>query len=78
MTNEAQAGSGVVFHADANKSQERLLSLQEWISLRYSEKSAPCIHTVRRWVREGRVQPAPEKQGRSYFFRPDAKYVQPQ
>ena len=51
------------------------VSLATWIGSLYSPADAPCLNTVRRWVREKRISPAPEKQGRSYFFHPAARYV---
>jgi hypothetical protein len=54
---------------------EPLVDLNTWVSATYSPANAPCVNTVRRWVRENRIQPAPEKQGRGYFFHPRAKYV---
>lgn len=52
----------------------KLLSLEEWVKRCYDESSAPCLNTVRRWVREQRIHPAPKKQGRGYFFDPEARY----
>lgn len=52
-----------------------LISLATWIGILYSPADAPCLTTVRRWVRAKRISPAPEKQGRSYFFHPSARYV---
>ena len=52
-----------------------MVSLATWIGSLYSPADAPCLNTVRRWVREKRIFPAPEKQGRSYFFHPSARYV---
>ena len=52
----------------------QLVSMPTWIASRYSPADAPCLNTVRRWVRENRIQPAPQKQGRAYFFHPAAHY----
>jgi hypothetical protein len=53
------------------------LNMQEWLNKRYSKASAPSPLTVRRWIRDGRIYPPPVKQGRSYFFHPDAEYMDP-
>jgi predicted site-specific integrase-resolvase len=51
-----------------------LLTLQEWANHAY--ETPPALNTLRRWAREGRIQPAPEKHGRSYFVQPEARYVE--
>lgn len=53
----------------------RRISLEDWVDSNYAPTCAPSLNTVRRWVRENRIAPAPEKQGRSYFFHPSARYV---
>jgi hypothetical protein len=55
--------------------EPQLISLATWIASRYSAADAPCMNTVRRWVRNQNIEPAPEKQGRAYFFHPAARYV---
>ena len=52
---------------------ERNVTLEEWLALHYSKP--PSILTARRWCREGRIYPTPEKHGRSYYLRPDARYI---
>lgn len=52
----------------------RLVPLQVWATRTYGD-AAPCLATLRRWARESRIFPAPEKHGRSYFVRPDAEYL---
>jgi Excisionase-like protein len=54
----------------------KLISLETWLRMTYGE-DAPTIHTARRWAREKRIVPAPQKHGRTYFVRPDARYVDP-
>jgi hypothetical protein len=54
-----------------------LIDLSTWLANTYNANNAPCVNTVRRWVRENRIQPPPEKQGRAYFFHPRARYVRP-
>ncbi len=51
-----------------------MMPLEHWAELIYGG-SAPSIHTLRRWAREGRIQPAPQKHGRMYFVRQDATYL---
>jgi len=50
-----------------------LLPLKEWAKRQYGD-FAPHRNTLLKWVRDGRIQPQPEKQGRAYFFKPEAKY----
>lgn len=52
-----------------------LLTLESWLSQTYAPDSAPSVITVRRWIKEGRILPRPQKQGRAYYFRPEARYV---
>lgn len=51
-----------------------LLTLPAWARARYGD-NAPGLATLRRWAREQRIFPAPEKHGRTYFVRPDAEYL---
>jgi hypothetical protein len=53
---------------------ERLLTLEAWSRAEYGE-DAPCIATLRRWVREGKIFPKPEKHGRAYYLLPTARYM---
>ncbi|HCL5922584.1 TPA: excisionase [Citrobacter amalonaticus] len=53
----------------------KLLNLQEWADLTYSKP--PSLSTLRRWVRNGRIFPAPELHGKEYKVQPDAIYVDP-
>lgn len=53
---------------------ERLLTLEAWSRAEYGE-AAPAIATLRRWVRENRILPLPEKHGRTYYVLPNARYV---
>jgi len=54
----------------------RLISLETWLQATYGE-DAPSINTARRWCREDRIFPIPQKHGRSYFVEPDAQYTEP-
>ncbi|WP_413722657.1 excisionase [Sodalis sp. RH24] len=53
----------------------KLLNLQEWANEVYS--TPPSLSTLRRWVREGRIYPAPELHGKEYRIIPGAIYVDP-
>lgn len=49
-------------------------TLQKWAAAHYGD-NAPHIKTLRRWVREGKIFPAPRKDGRTYFVEHNARYV---
>lgn len=51
----------------------RWISLEAWISLNYGA-GAPSVHTVRRWCREGRMDPPAQQQGRAYYVREHTVY----
>lgn len=53
---------------------ERLIPLDAWAKSRFGEH-APCIGTLRRWARDGKIYPAPKKHGRSYYVDERAQYV---
>ncbi|QLY50295.1 excisionase [Citrobacter freundii] len=53
----------------------KLLKLQEWASRVY--ETPPSLSTLRRWCREGRIYPAPERHGKEYRLVPDSIYVSP-
>lgn len=52
----------------------RRITLEAWALAEYGD-DAPCIATLRRWAREGKVLPKPEKHGRTYYIEPGARYV---
>ena len=52
---------------------KKLLTLETWASMRYPD-STPTIRTLRRWVKEGRIQPQPIRHGKLYRVRDDAQY----
>lgn len=54
----------------------KMLTLEEWAQTVYGEHP-PAMVTLRRWAREARIYPAPEKHGRAYFVRADARYIDP-
>lgn len=41
-----------------------LIPLSDWAAKRYAVP--PAIATLRRWVKEGQIQPPPERAGRMY------------
>lgn len=54
---------------------EKLLTLEEWAKANYA--IPPARETLRRWARDARIYPPAEKQGRAYYVRPDARYIDP-
>lgn len=52
----------------------KLVTLDIWAARVYGD-GAPGIDTLRRWAREARINPQPEKHGRAYMVRPDARYA---
>lgn len=50
----------------------KLISLDEWAKAKYG--TPPHANTLRRWARDGFIQPAAVKQGRAYLVREDAVY----
>jgi hypothetical protein len=54
----------------------KLITLDAWRTLHYGD-SGPPIGTVRRWAAVGKIHPAPQKQGRAYYVREDARYIDP-
>jgi len=55
-------------------SPSRLTTLEAWARAKYGEH-APNMDTLRRWAREGKIFPAPQKQGRAYYLPEHAEYV---
>lgn len=51
------------------------LTMEAWIEANYSPTWRPSPITVRYWIKEGRIEPEPEKHGRRFMFDPKAKYV---
>lgn len=50
------------------------MTLEKWAARHYGE-DAPNVQTLRRWCRDGKIFPIPEKHGRSYFVQDTARYV---
>ncbi len=55
------------------KIQSRYITLQEWAAMMFSKK--PHKNTLIRWVRDGHIQPQPQKIGRAWQVKRDARYV---
>lgn len=53
---------------------KRLITLKSWIAKHYAV-NPPHINTVRRWAKEGRITPKPNRHGNSYYVHPDATYA---
>lgn len=51
----------------------KLITLEEWARRRYEKP--PHIKTVRRWQKEGKIYPAPKKEGRAYVVSETAEYI---
>lgn len=50
------------------------ITLRRWAYQQYGVE-APHIKTLRRWAREGKLFPAPRKDGRTYYIDQNAQYV---
>ena len=51
----------------------RLVPLEVWAQDLLGT-NAPTRNTLRRWAREGKIQPAPKRVGRRYFVEATAEY----
>lgn len=51
-----------------------MITLAKWAVLQYGE-DAPTIQTLRRWCRDAKIFPIPEKHGRTYYVEKSARYV---
>lgn len=49
------------------------ITLAVWASTQFAE--VPHVNTLRKWAREGHIQPAAELIGREYYVLPHARYV---
>ena len=49
------------------------IPLVAWAQARYNPP--PPMFTLRRWARDGEIQPQPEKVGKSYYVHEDAERV---
>lgn len=48
------------------------VTLEEWASTRFNPP--PNLDTLRRWARDLKIYPFPQKVGRTYYVEPDAEY----
>lgn len=48
------------------------ITLEEWAKRHY--QPAPNLDTLRRWAREMKIFPFPQKVGRTYYVDPNAEY----
>jgi hypothetical protein len=55
------------------KIQSRYVTLREWATMMFSK--VPHNNTLLRWVSDGHIHPKPEKIGRKWQVKRDAKYV---
>lgn len=53
--------------------QSRYITLKEWAETQFSK--VPHTNTLLNWVHNGHIQPKPEKIGRKWQVKRDAKYV---
>ena len=53
--------------------QSRYVTLKEWAQLMFSK--TPHANTLLRWVHEGHIQPMPQKVGKQWQVKRDARYV---
>ncbi|KVR46376.1 hypothetical protein WM11_31450 [Burkholderia ubonensis] len=51
----------------------KLIPLHVWAEQMFGDY-APHRHTLRNWIKNGKIHPVPIKVGRSYFVSPDAEY----
>ncbi len=55
------------------------VGIEQWLDRNFDRDDPvrPAVKTVRAWCRDGKLYPAPRKQGRAYFLAPNACYVDP-
>lgn len=52
--------------------EDKWVPLLDWAKAKYTK--APHVNTLLRWVHEGRIQPQPEKHGKSWQVKAHAEY----
>ena len=52
---------------------KKKITLERWAQQQFDPP--PSAETRRRWVRDLRIFPEPQKIGRTYYVDPDARYV---
>lgn len=53
----------------------KLIKLSAWAAARYDPP--PSDWVLRRWARDGEITPAPERVGRDWYVRVDARRINP-
>lgn len=51
-----------------------MIKLRTWIRQTFGA-DAPTMWTARKWARDGKIQPKPQKVGREYYCRENAEYT---
>lgn len=54
---------------------QKMITVPEWIQRTYPLDPPPKRATIWRWIRKGKIQPCPERVGRSYRMDPTARYT---
>lgn len=50
------------------------ITLKRWAAENFDP--APCVNTLRNWVKQGRIAPAPVFIGRAYWVEATARYIE--
>lgn len=58
-----------------SKPSPRLVRIKVWAVIVFGEDAPPHPNTLRRWVSDGRIYPAPVMVGKSWYVSPEAQYV---
>jgi len=51
------------------------ITLEQWAKSKFDPP--PCRETQRRWARDCKIFPVPQKIGRAYYVEPNARYIDP-
>lgn len=51
-----------------------LMTLEQWAKAKFGDNAPKNVTTLRRWARAGKIIPPPNKVGKNYMVKPDAKY----
>jgi predicted site-specific integrase-resolvase len=52
-----------------------VLKLEQWARAVFGANAPKSIATLRRWARQGNIVPKPDKVGRDWLVKPEARYV---
>lgn len=58
---------------DGGVTEPRRIPLTDWAARRYDP--VPSIHTLRRWAKDGKIVPVPEKHGREFRVLETARFI---